>query len=412
MESTCSRHGLNWLNFFVAAVQTGFGPFVSVYLTQQHWTQTDIGLVLSLGAGVALFAQLPAGALVDALYSRRHLTALALAVVGVSALMLAARPSWATVRDSQILHAVGSCVLTPAIAAITLSLCGHAGYSERLGVNARYASLGNAIGAALLGACSYYLDERAVFLVTAALTLPAILATYAVRPRDRIVSMHEHPATWHPQKRKQHQHRMWHIAGERGLHVFAACAVLFGLANAAMLPLALNLLSQRIPESGFIITAVILLPQAISAAGSPWVGRLAQRIGRKPVLLAGFLAVPLRGVLFAVLFLDRPGALAVVLLQGLDGISAMVFGLMLPLVAADVTQKHGFMNTAIGWFALAVGLGAVFSTTLGGWMADQLGAPAAFLGLSLAGALGVLLLAFGMPETRPLSAATQPAAVA
>lgn len=411
MESRYSRHGLNWLNFFVAAVQTGFGPFVSVYLTQQHWTQTDIGLVLSLGGGVALFAQLPAGALVDAAYHRRNLTALALAAVGVSALMLAARPSWEMIRDAQVLHAVASCVIAPAIAAMTLSLCGHAAYSERLGVNARYASLGNAAAAVLLGACAYYLDERAVFVLTAGLTIPAIVATYALRPGDRIVSLEAHPAIWHPHQRKQHRHRMWHITGERGLHVFAGCAVLFGLGNAAMLALALNLLSERIPDTGFVVTAVILLPQAISATGSPWVGRLAQRIGRKPVLLAGFLAVPLRGVLFALLFLGQPSAWAVVLLQSLDGVSAMVFGLMLPLVAADVTKDHGFMNLAIGWFGLAMGLGAMFSTTLGGWMTDRFGAPAAFLGLATAGALGVVLLAF-MPETRPQQTAKQPLAVA
>ena len=411
MESQLTRHGLNWLNFFIAAVQTGFGPFVSVYLTQQHWSQTDIGLVLSLGGGVALVAQLPAGALVDAVYYKRHVTAAALAVIAVSAVMLAANPTWASIRNAQILHAVASCVLTPAVAALTLSICGHHAYSERLGVNARYASLGNAAAAVLLGACAYYLSDRAVFLLTGALALPAIAALYMIRKADRVVSLNEHPATWHPHERRARDHRMWHAATEPALYVFAACTVLFHLGNAAMLPLALNMLAEKLPETGFVITAVILLPQAISAAGSPWVGRLAQRIGRRPVLLAGFLAVPVRGVLFALLFLDRPGPLAVVALQALDGISGMVFGLMLPLVAADLTRKTGFLNLTIGWFGLAAGLGAMFSTTAAGWVADRMGAPSAFLGLALAGSLAVLLLAIAMPETRP-AAVRQEIAVA
>lgn len=402
MESQLTRHGLNWLNFFVAAVQTGFGAFVSVYLTQQQWSQTDIGLVLSLGAAVTLVAQLPAGALVDAVHQKRHITAAALAALAVSALLLAAQPTWVSVRNAQILHAVAGCVLTPGIAALTLSLCGHEAYSERLGVNARYASLGNAAAATLLGACAYYLTERDVFLLTAALALPAIAALYAIRPSDQLSSLQEHPAIWHPRERRKQDGRIRQVATEPAVHVFAACTVLFFLGNAAMLPLALNILSEHMTETGFVITASILLPQMIIAACSPWVGKLAQRIGRRPVLLAGFLAVPLRGVLLGMLFLDRPGPVLVVLLQALDGISGLVFGLMLPLVAADLTRKSGFLNLVIGWFSLAAGFGAMFSTTLAGFLADRFGAPAAFLGLASAGGAATLLLAFGMPETRPL----------
>ena len=412
MESRFTRHGLNWLNFFVAAVQTGFGPFVSVYLTQQLWTQTDIGLVLSLGGIVALLGQLPAGALVDAVHWKRHLTAGALAAIGISAAMLAADPSWATIRDAQVLHALASCLVTPAIAAITLSLCGHLAYSERLGVNARYASLGNAAGAVLLGVSAWYLSERSVFLLTASLAVPAIVALYAIRPQDCVPTEQEHPATWHPRERKRSERRMWHAAREPGLYVFAACAMLFHLGNAAMLPLALNGLASRIPATGLVISAAILLPQIIIAACSPWLGAVAQRIGRHPVLVVGFAAVPLRGALLALLFVSAPSAIGVVALQLLDGVSGMVFGLMLPLIAADVTRQSGFMNLAIGWFGLAAGLGATFSTTLGGWMADRAGMPAAFLLLAGAGAAATLLAGLAMPETRPAKAAMEPGVAA
>jgi len=55
--------GFDWFIFFVADVQTGFGPFVSVYLTAQKWTQVDIGLVLSAAGLVALAGQIPGAAL-------------------------------------------------------------------------------------------------------------------------------------------------------------------------------------------------------------------------------------------------------------------------------------------------------------------------------------------------------------
>ena len=52
---------LDLLNFFVADVQTGFGPFVSVYLTTQRWTQFDIGLVQSAAGLISLVGQMPGG---------------------------------------------------------------------------------------------------------------------------------------------------------------------------------------------------------------------------------------------------------------------------------------------------------------------------------------------------------------
>jgi len=52
--------GLNGLNFFSAAMQTAFGPFFTVYLTQQDWSQVDVGVALSVGTLAALIFQLPA----------------------------------------------------------------------------------------------------------------------------------------------------------------------------------------------------------------------------------------------------------------------------------------------------------------------------------------------------------------
>src|SRR6202044_805101 len=114
------------------------------------------------------------------------------------------------------------------------------------------------------------------------------------------------------------------------------------------------------------------------ASIAPWVGRLTQRIGRRPVLIVGFAAVPIRGLLFAML----PGALPLGLSQALDGVSAAVFGLMLPLIAADLTTRTGYLNFAIGWFGLASGLGATLSTFLAGWIGETFGTQVMFLFLA------------------------------
>jgi MFS family permease len=144
--------GLNGLNFFSAAMQTAFGPFFTVYLTQQGWSQVDVGLALSIGTLAALVFQLPAGWVVDTIHLKRLSTAIALVLLAIGALIVFETPSWGPVLTAQVVRGFAGCLITPAIAALTLMLCGHAAFSERLGINGRYASLGTAFAAAALGA--------------------------------------------------------------------------------------------------------------------------------------------------------------------------------------------------------------------------------------------------------------------
>jgi MFS family permease len=160
-------------------------------------------------------------------------------------------------------------------------------------------------------------------------------------------------------------------------------------------------MSRRGLAPGYLISAAIIVPQVVVAALSPWAGRQAQQRGRRTVLLAGFVAPPLRGLLIAAMFAIGPHPAALVGLQLLDGVSGTVFGLMVPLIAADVTRRSGFLNLAMGAIGFGSGLGAVISTTLGGILADRLGVVTAFLGLSVAGIAGWVLLFALMPETRP-----------
>ena len=383
---------LNALNFFTAAVQAGFGPFIAVWLTQQGWTTGALGLALSVGTLTALIGQVPGGMLVDQLFTKRFIAGGAMLVMGLSAIALATSTSVPVVWGAEIGHALASCIMTPAIAALTLTLCGQDAFGERLGRNTRYAALGDASSAALLGFAASYASERAVFLATAAMVVPAVVALLMIRGTDRVAD--DHPATRHP---KERAHKPWQIFAEPALHVFAVAVILFQLANAALLPFALNELTRRNEAPGLLISATIIVPQVITAALAPWIGRLTQRIGRRKVLIAGFAAVPIRGVMFALL----PGALPLAMFQALDGISAAVFGLMLPLIAADLTRRTGFLNLAIGSLGLASGLGATFSTVIAGWIAEHFDPQTMFLFLAAVGAAAVALLWIAMPETRP-----------
>ena len=155
-----SSRGLDWFTFFLADIQTGFGPFVAVYLTAKSWTQVDIGLVLTAGGLVALAGQMPGGALVDAVRSPRWVAGLAVAAICMSAFVIAVWPVFLMVIGARALHAAASCVLGPAIAAISLGLAGHAALGERIGRNARFASIGSGVAAAAMGACGYFSRTR------------------------------------------------------------------------------------------------------------------------------------------------------------------------------------------------------------------------------------------------------------
>src|SRR5437879_4265413 len=188
-----SLRGLDWFIFFLADVQTGFGPFIAVYLTTQKWTQVEIGLVLSIGGLIGLIGQIPGGAIVDAARSERLVAGLAVATIGISALGYAAWPIFPVVVTAATLHAAASCVLGPAIAAISLGLVGPLAISERLGRNARFASLGNGTAAAVMGTFGYLVSSRSVFLVTFILALPTLLALARISQRE-VDPAHAHGA--------------------------------------------------------------------------------------------------------------------------------------------------------------------------------------------------------------------------
>jgi len=394
-----SQRGLDWFIFFLADVQTGFGPFIAVYLTTQKWTQVEIGFVLSIGGVIGLLGQMPGGAIVDAARSERVVASLAVAAIGTAALAYAVWPIFPVVAAAAILHALASCVLGPAIAAISLGLVGPLAIGERLGRNARFASLGNGSAAALMGACGYLLSSRSVFLVTFILAIPTLLALSRIREREiDIVQAHGAIPREVPDEKAT---SVFSLIRRRPLLIFAASVLLLQLANAAMLPLMAGVVKTRSSQwAPVLIAACIIVPQAIVALASPSVGRKAQQWGRRPLLLLGFGALAIRGVLFATV----PDPYLLVAVQVFDGITAAVFSVMVPLIVADVAFGTGHFNLAQGIVGTATGIGASLSTVLAGYVSDKLGSSTAFLGLAGVAALGLLMIWLIMPETRRTAA--------
>jgi MFS family permease len=397
--SVSSRRGLDWLNFFVANVQTGFGPFIAVYLTSEAWTLRDIGNVLAVGTITAMASQLPGGAVVDALRNKCLAAFAAGLAVALSALMFALWPERLAVTLAEVLHGFGSCILGPAIAAISLQLVGRAQLGERLGRNTSFAALGSGVAAAIFGYCGTYVSEQSVFYLTALMMLPGMLALGTIRlePHQFVPLEPKRRRGAAPSALRNGLIQTRVLFSDRRLLLFGACVMLFHLSNAAMLPLAASEVTKTIGEwASMIVAACIVLPQLVVAAISPFVGRLADRRGRRLVLLAGFAALPARAVLLAVV----ANPIVLVFVQMLDGVSAAAFGVMLPLVAADLTRGTNRFNLCIGALGLAVGIGATLSTFLAGAIAEQFTPSVAFAALGAAGAAATLLVLFAMPETQ------------
>jgi MFS family permease len=402
--SCASLRGLDDVNLLLAGALSGFGPYVAAFLAEQNWTQQNIGFVLTAGGFAGLLSQLPGGALLDAVRSKRIVVALGAGMVAAGALIIAVWPSFPLVLVALVLQGITGGFLGLAIAAISLGLVGHAALAERLGRNQRFASTGGVVAAGLMGLVAYFLSFRAIFFVAAALVLPLLGALSRIRPADihfgRASCLPDHHGPSKPPRVRLRS--LWKT---HGLLVFAGCVFLFQMANASMLPLAGEAFAySKGALSPLIVSALIMVPQIIVAIIAPWAGRRANIWGRRPLLLIGFAALPIRALIFA--WTTDPMILATA--QLLDGVSGAMLGVLTALIVADLTAGTGRFNLAQGFVGMTSGVGASLSTTLSGLLAGSLGRAAGFLGIAAVAMAAVLLLWLLMPETNPSNGNKRP----
>ncbi len=386
---------LDSLNFFLADVRDGLGPYLAIYLLAVHkWDPASIGVVMTLAGIAALLTQGPAGALIDRTRSKRAVVALAAIVVTGSCLLLPFVSSFSLVALTQAASAIAASVFAPAISAISLGITGPRAFTRRTGRNETFNHAGNAVAALLAGGLAYLFGPVVVFYLMAFMAVASVIAISCVSAE---AIDHEVARGFDPEHHTDHEQPsgIRVLLANRPL-LFAICCALFHLANAAMLPLVSQKLSQINLQMATPLTSACIVAAQLVMVPMAWlVGLKADTWGRKPLLMAGFMILPLRGVLYT-LSSDPYWLVAV---QMLDGIGAGIFGALFPVIVKDLTQGTGRFNVSLGALSTVFGLGAALSSSLAGFVVQQAGYNAAFLTLAGVAALALALLWLAMPET-------------
>jgi predicted MFS family arabinose efflux permease len=393
ISSRGTLRGLDWLNFFLADVQTGIGPFLAIYLAGYKWNEELVGLALTVGGVAGIITQTPAGALVDRVRSKRTLIGAGIAALALGAMLIALFPAFWPVMTAQVLIGGTSSIFNPAICAISIGVVGRAAFDVRQGRNQMFNSAGNVTAAVAMGALGYLVSNRSIFYFVAACALPAILTLLMIRP-DEINYQWARGAG--EGEENGNPARLLALVEDRRLVIFLICAVLFHFANAAMLPLLGQMLAKGQGRSSMMfMSACVVTTQLVITLLASWSGRAAGAWGRKRLLLIAFGVLPIRGVLYTL----THNTDALIAIQILDGVGAGIFGVVSVLVIADLTEGTGRFNLSLGAISTAVGIGASLSQVIAGSIVHHLGFNAGFLFLSAVASAAFGIFCFFMPET-------------
>jgi MFS family permease len=395
--STRSLRSLDVLNFFLADVRDGMGPFLGTFLREvRHWDAGQVGIALAASQIGTVLAQTPAGAIIDRITWKRLAIGVAAAAVAVGCILLYLVPvSWVVVAAQAEIGAAAT-FFGPAVAAVTLGLVGRKAMTRRTGRNEAFNHAGNVAAAALAGGAAYLFGYGALFFLVAAMAAASAGAVLMIREEDI-----DHDLARGADDGPGNDHEAVgpaELLKDRRILTFIVSCVLFHFANAAMLPLAGQKSSDGLRGEGsaaVVMSACIIAAQLVMVPVALAASRLAASWGRKPVFLIGLAVLPVRGMLYCLSI----NPIYLVAVQLLDGIGAGIFGVVSVLVVADLTKGTGRFNLTQGVLATATGIGAGLSNLVAGQIVKLSGFDAGFLSLAAIAAAATLFHALCMPET-------------
>lgn len=394
-ELTRSLRALDWVNFFLADVQSGLGPFLGIYLiNKEGWNPASIGLVLTLGGAVGLLLNAPAGALIDRTRHKRGLLMGAAALTAVGTFVVTLTPSVTVVTSAQLMTGVAAVVLGPVIGAIALGLVGPRAFAGRTGRMQAFNHAGNVVGSTVYGLAGYLISLRAGFWIASVSGILVVIAALMIK--SQLINNDLARGLAPKDAGDDQPSGLTLLLRNRPLLMLALVTMLWQLANGAMLPITGQKLAVGNSHEGALFqAALIIVAQLVMIPMAILVGRNTDRWGRKPLFIAAFVVLPIRGLLFTL----AANTASIIAIQTLDGVGAGLQGALFPIMVADLTRGSGRFNVALGAATMIQGIGAAVSTTLAGAIVVAGGYATAMAALTGIAVLALILLIIGVPET-------------
>jgi predicted MFS family arabinose efflux permease len=341
--------------------------------------------------------------LIDATRHKRLLLAAAAALTSFGTFIVTLKPTFAIVTAAQLITGIAGVVLAPVIAAIALGLVGPKRYATQTGRMQAFNHAGNVMGSAVAGLAGYLISLKTGFWLASLFGIFVVLATLFIRGNlindDLARGLKAKDDDGHGGDDGDDKPSGFRVLlRNRPLLLLAAVVGLWQLANGAMLPLTGQKLAVGNTHDGalyqaalIIVAQVVMIPMAllVSKRGDQW--------GRKPLMMAAFLVLPVRGVLFVLA--SNPGE--VIAVQALDGVGAGLQGALFAIMVADLTRGSGRFNVAFGAATMVQGIGATFSPALAGAIDQATSYTTAMLALTAIALVALGLLVLSVPETRP-----------
>ncbi len=402
LDSAISRTGLNAANFLQAEAVGVVLPVLNGLLRASGWQYSSIGIATaSAGLGTLLF-QTPAGLLTDRINSRRALFAITCVIVGVCFVFLpAVVHSFPTILALLFAAGAAQSFFAPLLAALALSLVGHARLNATIGTNQSWNHAGNIVAALVGIAVVARFGLSGIFYAVGITSALAAASVLLIRPAE----LNPYLATGRTDNQKDGVSAM-SLLRQRSIAVLFVAVALFHFANAPILP-AVALYVKQLGGSDKLMTATVLTAQSVMVPVSLLAGRLADGWGRKPIMAIAFWALPLRILSYTLVH----SPVALVALQTLDGIGAGIYGVVIVSMSADLTRGKGGFNTLMGLFATALAVGGVVGPLVTGVLIQRLGFVTMFIAFAALAGAGALWFQVMVPESAPAKLeATKPMA--
>ena len=372
-------------------VALGFGivaPVIPAFASQFGVSVAAAASVISVFALMRVIGALPAGRLVDR-FGEPGVMAAGIAVVAVSSILAGFSRSFVELLVLRGGGGVGSAMFSISAQALLLGSVPASQRGRASGLFSGGFLLGGISGPAVGGLVAAWSLRAPFFIYGGLLVVPAVLAAVVLRRAPN----HRHPAAGRPRVRslatlgRAVRSRTYQAAASANLaDGFAALGV-----RGALVPLFVREVLHRSPVwtgIGFLLFA------ALNGAALLPGGRLADTLGRRPVIIAGCAISAVGMVILAVL----PGPSAYLAALAVAGFGSGLLDVAPAAMIGDIIDTGG--GTLVASYQMAGDIGSVIGPVAGGLLVDYASYGAAF-GLAAVVLSAAAVLGFISPETRP-----------